>query len=160
MSTLRNLKKFQHVQANRGSLEEKTKIFEENARVAKLSIDKGLLVQVLQEENRAHDDAVKELDEKLQEENRAHDDAVKELEEKIADLDSEIESSSNAESISTETPSEPAQEATEPLQEPPTEADEQVGEDPYHDVRTLLQDPEVAPEPPKKKRRSLFSSSH
>lgn len=161
MSTLRNLKRFQRVRAKRGSLEEKTKIFEENARKAKLSIDKELLVQVLQEENRAHDDAIKELDEKLQEENHSHDDAIKELEEKIADLEMQIKSSSEIESIPTETLSEPAQEKTEPLQETPPGVDEHIDVDKYQDVRALLQEsksiePEVPPEAPKKKRRGLF----
>jgi hypothetical protein len=144
-------------------MEEKTKIFEENARKAKLSIDKDLLVKVIQEENRAHDEAIKELDEKLQEENRAHNDAIKELDEKIADLEMQIKSSSEVEGIPTETPSEPAQEMTEPLQETPTEVDEHVKGDTFQDVRALLQESkpiesEVPPEAPKKKRRSLFSS--
>jgi hypothetical protein len=161
VSTLRSLKRFQRVSAKRGSLEEKTKIFEENARKAKLSIDRELLVQVLQEENRAHDEAIKELDGKLQEENRTHDDAIKELEEKIADLEMQIKSSSEVESIPTETPSEPAQETIEPLQETPTEVDEHVSVDAFQDVRALLQESkpiesEVPPEAPKKKKRSLF----
>jgi len=160
MSTLHNLKKLQRASAKRGSLEEKTKIFEENARKAKLSIDKELLVNIVQEENRAHDEAVKELDEKLQEENRTHNDAIKELDEKIADLQMQIKSSSEVE-IPTETPSEPAQETTEPLQETPTEVDEHVSEDKYQDVRALLEESkpiesEVPPEAPKKKRRGLF----
>ena len=168
MSTLRDLKRFQRACAKRGSLEEKTKIFEENARKAKLSIDKELLVNVIQEENRAHDEAIKELDEKIQEENRTHNDAIKELDEKIADLEMQIKSSSEAESIPTETPSEPAQEitepaqeTTEPLQETPTEVDEHVGVDAFKDVRALLEESkpiesEVPPEAPKKKKRSLF----
>jgi hypothetical protein len=168
VSTLRSLKRFQRASAKRGSLEEKTKIFEENARKAKLSIDMELLVQVLQEENRAHDEVIKELDEKLQEENRTHDGAMKELEEKIADLQMQIKSSSEAESIPSETPSEPeqkmtepAQETTEPLQETPTEVDEHVSVDAFKEVRALLQESEpieseVPPEAPKKKRRSLF----
>ena len=160
MSTLHNLKKLQRASAKRGSLEEKTKIFEENARKAKLSIDKELLVNIVQEENRAHDEAVKELDEKLQEENRTHKDAIKELDEKIADLQMQIKSSSEVE-IPTETPSEPAQETTDPLQETPTEVDEHVSEDKYQDVRALLEESkpiesEVPPEAPKKKRRGLF----
>ena len=160
MSTLHNLKKLQRASAKRGSLEEKTKIFEENARKAKLSIDKELLVNIVQEENRAHDEAVKELDEKLQEENRTHNDAIKELDEKIADLQMQIKSSSEVE-IPTETPSEPAQETTEPLQETPTEVDEHASVDAFQEVRALLQEPkpiesEVPPEAPKKKRRSLF----
>jgi len=168
VSTLRSLKKFQRVSAKRGSLEEKTKIYEENARKAKLSIDKELLVNVIQEENHAHDEAIKELDEKIQEENRTHNDAIKELDEKIADLEMQIKSSSDVESTPTETPSEPAQEITEPaqettdpLQETPTEVDEHVSEDKYQDVRALLEESkpiesEAPPEAPKKKRRGLF----
>ncbi len=142
-------------------MEEKTKIFEENARKAKLSIDKELLMNIVQEENHAHDEAVKELDEKIQEENRTHNDAIKELDEKIADLEMQIRSSTEVESIHTEAPPEPAQEATEPLQETPTEVDEPASTDTFNDVRALLQEskpiePEVPPEAPKKKRRSLF----
>jgi hypothetical protein len=146
-------------------LEGKTKIFEENARKAKLSIDKELVINVLQEENRAHDEAVKELDEKLQEENRTHNDAIKELDEKIADLEMQIRSSSEVESIPTEAPPEPGQETTEPPQETPTEVDEPVTADAFNDVRALLQESkpieseassEVPPEAPKKKRRGLF----
>jgi phage shock protein A len=161
MSTLRDLKRFQRACAKRGSLEEKTKVFEENARKAKLAIDMDLLTQVLQEENRTHDEAVKELDEKLREEKRAHDEAVKELEEKIADLQTQIKSASNAERIPTETPSDPAQEAAEPLEEIPL-VDEQVNVDAFEDLRALVREPkptesEVLPEEPKKKkRRGLF----
>jgi len=162
VSTLRDLKRFQRACAKRGSLEEKTKIFEENARKAKLAIDMDLLVQVLQEENHAHDDAVKELDEKLREEKRAHDDAVRELEEKIADLQTQIKSSSEVERVLTETPSEPAQEMTEPLQETPVDVDEQVNVDAFEDARALVHESrpiesEVLPEEPKKKkRRGIF----
>lgn len=168
MSTLRSLKRFQRASEKRGSLEEKTKIFEENARKAKLSIDMELFVQVLQEENRAHDVVIKEMDEKLQEENRTHNDAIKELEEKIADLQMQIKSSSEAGSTLTETLSEPAQEMTEPAQETtepqqetPTELDEHASGDAFKDVRALLKESEpieseVPPETPKKKRRGLF----
>ncbi len=161
MSTLHNLKKVQRASAKRGSLEEKTKIFEENARKAKLSIDKELLINIVQEENRAHDETVKELDEKLQEENRTHNDAIKELDEKIADLEMQIKSSTEVESTPTEAPPEPAQETTEPLQETPSEVDEPASADTFNDVRALLQEskpiePEVPPEAPKKKRRGLF----
>jgi hypothetical protein len=161
VSTLHSLKRFQRVRTKRGSLEEKTKILEENARKAKLSIDKELLVQVVQEENRAHDETIKELDEKLQEENRAHDEAIKELDEKIADLAMQMKSPFEVESIQTETPAEPAQETTEPLQETPTEVDEHVAVDNFQDVRALLQEDkpiesEVPQEAPKKKRRGLF----
>ncbi len=161
MSTLHNLKKVQRASGKRGSLEEKTKIFEENARKAKLSIDKELLINIVQEENRAHDEAVKELDEKLQEENRTHNDAIKELDEKIADLEMQIKSSTEVESIPTEAPPEPAQETTDSLHETPTEVDEPASTDTFNDVRALLQEskpiePEIPPEAPKKKRRSLF----
>ena len=162
MSTLRDLKRFQRACAKRGSLEKKTKIFEENARKAKLAIDMDLLAQVLQEENRTHDETVKELDEKLREENRAHDEAVKELEEKIADLQTQIKSSSDAERFATETPSDPAYEPVKPLDETSIEVEEQVNVDAFENVRALVREskpiePEVPPEEPKKKkRRSIF----
>ena len=161
MSTLRDLKRFQRACAKRGSLEEKTRIFEENARKAKLAIDMDLLVQVLQEENRTHDEAVKELDEKLREEKRAHDEAVKELEEKIADLQTQIKSSSDADYTPIETPSDPVQETTEPSEETPI-VEEQVNFDAFEDARALVRESkpiesEVPPEEPKKKkRRGLF----
>lgn len=156
MSTLRNLKRFQQARAKRESLEEKTKIFEENARKAKLSIDKDLLVKVLQEENRVHEEAIKQLNEQIQEENSTHDDASKELEEKISDLEGQIKSSTEAESTPVLTPSEPVEETAEPVQNTSNETNDQAEADPYHEVRVLLKDSEVAPEAPKKKRRSLF----
>jgi hypothetical protein len=168
VSTLRSLKRFQRASAKRGSLEEKTKIFEENARRAKLSIDMELLVQVLQEENHAHDEAVKELDEKIREENRTHNDATKELEERIAELQMQIKSSPEAESMPNETPSttaqemtEPAQETNEPPQETPIVADEPESADTFKDMQALLQESkpiesEVPPETTKKKRHGLF----
>ncbi len=109
-----NLRVSQRPRERRTSLEQKTKkIFEEEARKEKLSIWRNLLLQTLQE-NHLHCNAVKELDKKLREENRTHDDAVKELEEKIAELQTQIESSSEVENILTERSSKPAQEMSEP----------------------------------------------
>jgi preprotein translocase subunit SecA len=156
VSTLRSLKRFQRLRAKRETLEKKTKILEENARKAKLSIDKELLVQVLQEENRSHEDTIKELAKQLQEENSAHQDAIKELKEKIADLEKQIKSSSEEESVPAEMPSESEQEMAEPPQETSTEIDEQAEADPYHQAGALLKDSEAAPEVPKKKRRDPF----
>jgi hypothetical protein len=152
------------------SLEEKTKIFEENARIAKLSIDKQLLVQILQEEKRSHDDAIRELEEALEEEKRSHNDSVRELEEKIADLDQQMKSSSKAESILHETPSEPAEEISEPAQEisePAEETSTKVDERTQRarrlqeSVYALLQESkqsesEVPLDAPKKKKRGFF----
>jgi uncharacterized phage infection (PIP) family protein YhgE len=151
------------------SLEEKTKIFEENARVAKLSIDKQLLVQILQEEKRSHNDAIRELEEALEEEKRSHNDSVGELEEKIAVLEQQMKSLSKAESIH-ETPSEPeeevsesAQEISEPAEETSTDVDErtQRARRVQESVYALLQEStqsesEVPLEAPKKKKRGFF----
>ena len=46
-------------------LEKKTKILEEKAHTEKLVVDKNLLVQILEEEKRTHDDTVKELEDKI-----------------------------------------------------------------------------------------------
>lgn len=137
-----------------------------------------VFVQILEEENRSHEDVVRELDEKLQEENRSfdkavkqldeelreenctHSDVVKELEEKIAGLERQIGFPSKVENISTETPSEPGQEMTEPLQNSPTEVDEHASGDEYQDVRALLQESRPieseSTEAPKKKKRGFF----
>lgn len=185
MSDIHNLKGFKRACEKRKSLEEKTRVFEENARVAKLSIDKQLLRQVLQEMNHAHDATVKELEEKLQEENRTHEEAIKEVEEKIADLDQQTKRLSKVGSIPSEMPSEPMEEIPEPepaqeipespqelaepkpelagpSQEISTEVDQSVrARELQERVRELLQDSkqsesEVPPEVPKKKKRGLF----
>lgn len=149
-------------------MDSQAKIFEENARIAKLSIDKQLLAQILQEMDRTHDDAVKELEEKLQEENRAHDDATKELREKMVELEEQIKLSSRVESIPSEMPeprqemSEPAQEMSESPQEISTEDDtSQRAREMQERVRALLQESkgsesEVPPETSKKRKRTFF----
>ena len=119
------------------------------------------LDEKLQEEKRSFDKAVKQLDEKLQEENCTHGDVVKEMEEKIAGLERQIGFPSKVENVSTEAPSDPAQETTEPLQQTPSAADGPVSADDFKDARVLLQESkpiqsDVPPEAPKKKRRSLF----
>jgi predicted RNase H-like nuclease (RuvC/YqgF family) len=162
LSTLQSLKGFQRAREKQRSLEEKTKIFEENARIAKLSIDRQLLVQILQEMNHTHEDAIKELKKKIQEENRTHDEATKELKEKIADLEHQINPSSKAEDTPSETPSEPAQEVSDPRQEVSTEVDDDARIDALQErVRTVLQEykeseSNVPPEAPKKKKRTFF----
>ena len=83
------------VQERRRSLEEKTKTLEENARLEKLAIDKKLAIEILEEENRAHNDAVKEL------------------EDKIANLEQQMKSSSSLESPSSQTVPEPPQEISD-----------------------------------------------
>lgn len=176
MSDIHSLKGFKRACEKQKSLEERTKVFEENARIAKLSIDKQLLRQVLQEMNHAHDTTVKELEEKLQEENRTHDEAIKELEEKISDLEQQTRRLSRVGSIPSEVPYEPAQELPEPeqelvespeelaesSQEVSADADESVrARELQERVRELLQESkpsesEVPPQAPKKKRRGLF----
>jgi len=131
----------------RRSLEERSKTLEEKARVEKLAIDKKLAIQILEEENRTHDDTVRELEKSLEEENRTHDDAVRELEDKIANLEQQLKPPTSAESTSTQTIPEPAQEI-------PEDVDEGAGVG-------MLQEPEQseveAPqERPKKKKRGLF----
>lgn len=56
---------YKRLEEKRRSLEENTKILEEKARTEKLAIDKNLFVQILEEENRTHDDIVKELEDKM-----------------------------------------------------------------------------------------------
>jgi chromosome segregation ATPase len=86
----------------RRSLEEKAVTLEERARLEKLAIDKKLVMEILEEENRTHNDAVKEL------------------EDKIASLERQMKSSSSSESVPTQTVPEPPQEISE-------EAEEDVG---------------------------------
>jgi predicted nuclease with TOPRIM domain len=95
-----------YVHANYKQRQKLRPVLEEEAYKEKLSFGRDLLLQILQE-NHSHYNAVKELDKKLREENSTHDDAVKELKEKIAELQIQIESSSEVENISTDTPSEP-----------------------------------------------------
>jgi len=176
VSDFRSLEGFKRACEKRKSLGERAKIYEENARMAKLSIDKQLLRQVLQEMNRTHEEAVKELEQKLREENRTHDEAKRELEEKIADLDRQARRSSEVTSIPRETPSEHTEEAPEPIQETdesPQEMDETPEEistevdqsaharEVQDRVRELLQRSQVSQseaqlEAPKKKKRTLF----
>lgn len=132
----------------RRSLEEKTKILEEKARVAKLSIDKQLLDEILQEENRTHEAAIKELGEK------------------IANVERQMKPSFTAEDIPSEMPLEPAQKTPEPVQE----VSDNVKEDESEGVlleraRALAEEPdnsyvqrevEAPQEPTKKKKRNLF----
>lgn len=171
MSNVHSLKVFQRPRERRKSLEEKAKIFEEETLKERLSIDRKLLLQILQEEIYAHDDAVKKINEKLQEENRASEEGIRELQEKIADLDrqiadldKQIKPPSEVESMPTETPSEPAQETTEPQQETSTEVNENENVDPFQDVRILLQEPksiepEALPEASQKKKRSFLAKA-
>ena len=97
----------------------------------KLAIDKKLLVQILEEENRTHDAAVREL------------------EDKIANLDQQLKPSSTIESTLSQTPSEPA-----PEQEISDDVDEDVN------VGVLQQpeqsEPEMSQEGSKKKKRGFF----
>jgi hypothetical protein len=113
----------------RRSLEEKAKTFEEEALLEKLAIDKKLAVHILEEENRTHNDAVKEL------------------EEKIASLEKQLKSSPPAESTPTVTASEPPQEISNNVDEGVN-----VGVLPEPEQSQV----EVSQEGSKKKRRGLF----
>ncbi len=178
MSSLQSLEGFQRARKKQKSLEEKAKIFEENARIAKLSIDKQLYTQILQEMDHTHDDVIRELEDKVQEENRNHNDATKELREKIADLERQIKSPLRADGTSNETTHvlahevhEPVQETPEPVQEMPKPSEEvstDVDEDDsarigalQERVRNVLQnykqsESEVPQETSKKKKRNFF----
>jgi vacuolar-type H+-ATPase subunit I/STV1 len=87
------------LEEKRKSLEEKTKILEEKAHAGKLAIDKQLLVQILEEENRTHDAAVKEL------------------EDKIANLEQQLKSSPPIENAPGQVPFEPSQEISDDVDE-------------------------------------------
>jgi hypothetical protein len=101
------------VKERRRSLEEKAKSLEEKARLERLAIDKKLAEEMLEEENRMHEEAVKELEE----ENRTYNNAVKELEEKIANLEQQMTPSSLPESPPSQTVPEPPQEISEGVDE-------------------------------------------
>jgi hypothetical protein len=90
---------YRGLEEKRKSLEEKTKILEENARAEKFAIDRKLLVQILEEENLAHAEAVKEL------------------EDKIANLERHLQPSPTIESVSTETPSEPVEQISQDVED-------------------------------------------
>jgi hypothetical protein len=119
---------FQRLKEKRRSLEERTKTLEEKAFQEKLAIDKKLLIQILEEENRTHNDVVREL------------------EDKIANWEKQLQPSPTIESTSSQTPPEPAEETSD--------VDEGVGVDvlppPEESAVQEFQ------EGPKKKKRSFF----
>jgi hypothetical protein len=120
---------YKRLEEKRRSLEEKTKILEEKARTEKLAIDKNLFVQILEEENRTHNDAVKEL------------------EGKIASFEQRLKSPSTTEETPSPLPSEPAQEISNDVDEGVT-----VGALSQPEQSEV----EVPQEGSRKKRRSLF----
>jgi CRISPR/Cas system CMR subunit Cmr6 (Cas7 group RAMP superfamily) len=110
-------------------LEKKTKILEEKAHMEKLVVDKNLLVQILEEEKRTHDDTVKEL------------------EDKIASLEQQIKPSLSIEGSPTPTSSESAQEISNNI-------DKDVNVDvPLQPEESTVQEFQ---EGTKKKKRSFF----
>jgi len=111
------------------SLEEKANTLEEKARMEKLAIDKKLAIEILEEENRTHNEAVKEL------------------ENKIANLAQQMKPSHSAESTETKTISEPAPEISDDVDESVS-----VGVLPESEQTEV----EVSQEGSKKKKRSLF----
>ena len=129
MGNAENLDGFQLIKENRRSLEERAKTLEEKAFMKKLAIDKNLLVQILEEENRTHDDSVREL------------------EEKIANWEKQLKSSPPAENTPTQTTSEPSQEISTDVEESVTPVELQPPEE------SAVQEFQ---EEPKKKTRSLF----
>jgi hypothetical protein len=129
LSNAENFDGFQRIKEKRRSLEEKAKTLEEKAFMKKLAIDKNLLVQILEEENRAHDDSVREL------------------EEKIANWENQLKSSSPAENTPTQTTSEPSQEISTDVEKSVTPVELQSSEE------STVQEFQ---EEPKKKKRSFF----
>ena len=117
------------LEEKRKSLEEKTKILEEKARTEKLAIDKKLLTEILEEENRTHNDAVREL------------------EDKIANLEQQMKSPLPTENAPSQTPPEPAQESSDNVDDGVTVSVPQQPE--QNEVET-------PPEGSKKKRRSFY----
>ena len=117
------------VQERRRSLEEKAKTLEENARLEKLAIDKKLATEILEEENRTHNEAVKEL------------------EDKIANLEQQMKPSSSLESPSSQTVPEPPHEISD-------DVDEGVSVDALQEPRQNTA--EVSQEGSKKRRRLVY----
>jgi len=123
------VEQYKCLEEKRRSLEEKTRILEEKARAEKLAIDKKLLVQILEEENRTHDDTVKDL------------------EDKIASLEQQMKPSLSFEGSPTPTSSESAQEISDNI-------DENVSVDvPLQPEESTVQEFQ---EGSKKKKRSYF----
>ena len=117
------------LQAKRKSLEEKAKTLEEKAREEKLAIDRKLVIEILEEENRTHADAVREL------------------EEKIANLQKQTKTPPQTESI-------PTQAASEPSEDTSDETEDNVSESIL--LQPEQGEVEALPERSKKKKRGLF----
>ena len=56
---------YKRLEEKRKLLAEKIEILEETAHIEKLVVDRNLLVKILEEENRTHDDTIKELEDKI-----------------------------------------------------------------------------------------------
>jgi hypothetical protein len=117
------------LEEKRRSLEEKTKILEEKARTEKLAIDKKLVTEILEEENRTHNDAVREL------------------EDKIANLEQQMKSPLSTENAPRQTAPEPPQESSDNVDDGVTVSVPQQPEQ---------NEAEVPPEGSKKKKRSFY----
>jgi len=123
------VEQYKCLEEKRRLLEKKVKILEEKARTEKLVVDKNLLVQILEEENRTHDDTVKEL------------------EDRIASLEQQMKPSLSLEGSPTPTSSESAQEISDNI-------DEDVSVDvPLQPEESTVQEFQ---EGSKKKKRSYF----
>jgi hypothetical protein len=115
------------LQQKRRSLEEKARALEEGVRLEKLAIDKKFLVEILDEENRIHNDAVKEL------------------EEKITSLEQQMKTPPSAESAPDEKSSKPEEEAPE-----------DIHEDVSVDILPPPEQSDVVQEGSRRKKRNLF----
>ena len=104
----------------------------------KLAIDRKLLAQILQEENRTHEAAIKEI------------------EEKMANLEQQMKSSNTVEDVQNQMPPEPAQEVSDNVSEDVGALQENAVELLQESDRTQVQNEVEAPQETKKKKRSLF----
>lgn len=139
----------------RKSLEEKTKNLEEKARLEKLTIDKKLALEILEEENRTHNETIKELEQTIEQENHAHDNAVKELEDKIANLEQQTKTQSSPEELpSSQTTPEPTQAIPETTEELSDDTAESISLGTLQEPRQ--EEVEVPKEGSKKKKRGFL----
>jgi hypothetical protein len=123
------VEQYKCLEEKRRLLEKKTKILEEKACMEKLVVDKNLIVRILEEENRTHEDTVKEL------------------EDKITNLEQQTTSSPSFGNTSTPTVSESAREISDNIKE---DASVDVSVQPEESAVQEFQ------EDPKKKKRSYF----
>jgi hypothetical protein len=93
----------------------------------------------------------------LQEENRTHEAAIKEIEEKMANLEQQMKSPYAIEDAQNQMPSEPAQETPEPVQEVSNNINEYTSAAPLQESdSTNTQTEAEAPQETTRKKKRLF----